>query len=444
MSYGLFGESGTTSSSAVADTMRIVVAVEARRVLAIVLRDEGEERARQLDEVLFVGGDEMRDAAARRVGRRAAELFERHLLARDRLDDLGAGDEHLRDLFGHEDEVGDRRRVDGAAGARPGDQADLRDHAAGLNVAPEDLGVPAERYDALLNARAAGVVDADQRRAGAHRQVHHLADLLGERFAERSAEHREILREEEDLAAVERGASGDDAVAEKLFFVQSERVGPMDDETVELDERTLVDEAPRRARARSVCRARAAFRRPRARRGMPLVRSLRAARRTFRRGSSRAHLARRFGIVILSGATVKGHGEPRQNTAPCCVAFFRFCLRPRTAASTENRRACRAWFRCAVGCLRCVRVARALRRPERLSDAAARPADASGRRDQVRHVGHRSVPVLRKHEGPGRRQLLQGAERIRAGGARAGSAPRGSSSSIASSCSTTRAPAFQA
>ena len=35
------------------------------------------------------------------------------------------------------------------------------------------------------------------------REIHHLADLLGERLAERTAQHREVLREEEDLAAVD-------------------------------------------------------------------------------------------------------------------------------------------------------------------------------------------------------------------------------------------------
>ena len=49
------------------------------------------------------------------------------LLARHRLDDVGAGDEHVRRALDHEDEVGDRGRVHGAAGARPHDEADLRD-----------------------------------------------------------------------------------------------------------------------------------------------------------------------------------------------------------------------------------------------------------------------------------------------------------------------------
>jgi hypothetical protein len=47
--------------------------------------------------------------------------------------------------------------VDVAAGAGAHDQArDLRDDAGGQHIALEDLGIAAERRDALLDARAAG------------------------------------------------------------------------------------------------------------------------------------------------------------------------------------------------------------------------------------------------------------------------------------------------
>ena len=44
------------------------------------------------------------------------------------------------------------------------------------------------------------------------------------------------------MPPVDGRASGDHAVAEKLFLVQSERVGAMDDERIELGERALVDQ----------------------------------------------------------------------------------------------------------------------------------------------------------------------------------------------------------
>jgi hypothetical protein len=54
----------------------------------------------------------VRVTAGRVVRARAAELLERHLLAGDRLHDVRAGDEHLRGLVDHHDEVGQRGGVD--------------------------------------------------------------------------------------------------------------------------------------------------------------------------------------------------------------------------------------------------------------------------------------------------------------------------------------------
>ena len=162
--------------------------------------------------VLVVGG-EVGDAGLRVVGHRAAERLEVDLLAGDRLDDVGAGDEHVRGLLHHEDEVGHRRGVDRAARARAHDQRDLRDHARALDVAHEHVAVGAERDDALLDPRAAGVVDADDRAADLGRQVHDLAHLLAHDLAERAAEDGEVLGEDAHAAAVDRAVAGDDGVA---------------------------------------------------------------------------------------------------------------------------------------------------------------------------------------------------------------------------------------
>ncbi len=148
---------------------------------------------------------------------RAAQLLERDLLVRHRLDHVRPGHEHVAGVLDHDDEVGHRRGVDRPARAGPHDHRDLRDDAGGQRVAQEDVGVAAERDHALLDARAAGVVQADDRRAGLHRHVHDLDDLLGVRLGEAAAEHREVLREHVDQPPVDRPPAGDDAVAEKLL-----------------------------------------------------------------------------------------------------------------------------------------------------------------------------------------------------------------------------------
>ena len=139
-------------------------------------------------------------------------------------------------------EVGDRGRVHRAAGARPHDRGDLRDDARGERVAQEDVGVAAEREHAFLDARAARVVQADDRRAHLHRQIHDLHDLRGVGFGERSAEDGEVLRERVDQAAVDAPVAGDDAVAGNDLLVHAEVAAAVRDELVDLLERAGIEQ----------------------------------------------------------------------------------------------------------------------------------------------------------------------------------------------------------
>ena len=172
--------------------------------------------------------------------RGAAELFGGDDLVGHRLHHVGAGDEHVARVAHHEDEIGHRRRIDIAAGARTHDHGNLRNDARGDDVALEHLAIAAERRDAFLDAGAAGVEQADDRRAGAHRHVLDLDDLLRVRLRQRAAEHGEILGEDEDAAAVDRAPAGDHAVAGDLRFLHAEIVGAVLDEHVELLEGVLV------------------------------------------------------------------------------------------------------------------------------------------------------------------------------------------------------------
>jgi hypothetical protein len=158
------------------------------------------------------------------------------------LDDVGPGDEHVRRALDHQDEVRDGGRVDGAPGAGPEDAAHLRDDAARERVAEEDVGVAGERLDALLDARAARVVQPDDGRADLHGEVHDLADLLRVGPAERAAEDGEVLREDERLAPVDEAVARDDAVAEDLLLLHAEVGAAVDDEPIELDEAAGIEQ----------------------------------------------------------------------------------------------------------------------------------------------------------------------------------------------------------
>ena len=83
-----------------------------------------------------------------------------------------------------------------------------------MHVALEDLAVEAEGDHALLDARAAALVDADDRAAVRHREVEDLDDLLAVHLAEAAAEDGDVLGEDRDRPAVDRAVAGDDAVAE--------------------------------------------------------------------------------------------------------------------------------------------------------------------------------------------------------------------------------------
>ena len=174
-----------------------------------------EERARRVEGARLVGCREMGDAAARRMRRRAAEELGIDILVRHGLHDARPGDEHVARPLHHHREVGDGRRIDGAAGTRTEDDRDLRHDTRRQDVAQEDLGIATERDDAFLDPRAAGIIQADDRRADLHREVHDLADLFGIRLGQRAAEDREVLAEDEDGPAIDLAVTGHDAIAEE-------------------------------------------------------------------------------------------------------------------------------------------------------------------------------------------------------------------------------------
>ena len=156
-------------------------------------------------------GDEVRHAVLL-VDLVAAEVGGADVLAHDVADDGRAGQEHVPAL-GHDDEVGQGRRVGAAARGRAADHGDLRDLAAQAHVLLEDPGVAGEGREALLHARAAGLDEADDRRAGAAGEPQHAHDRVGVLLAERAAEVGRVLRVAEDGAAVDAPGAGDDAVA---------------------------------------------------------------------------------------------------------------------------------------------------------------------------------------------------------------------------------------
>src|SRR5690606_35467260 len=110
------------------------------------------------------------------------------------------------------------------------------------SVEAEDLAVLAQGDDALLDARAGRVEDADAGHAAREGVLHDLDDLLAGDLAERAAERREVLRVHGDGATVDRAHSGDDGVAVRTIAVHAEGGRAVSHILVELDEAAGIDE----------------------------------------------------------------------------------------------------------------------------------------------------------------------------------------------------------
>ena len=212
------------------------------RSLAVRQREEVEEVARRQQRLDVVRERIVGHRGLGGVGDRAAQRLLRHDLVGHRLHHVGAGDEHVARILHHEDEVGHRRRVDRAARAGAHDEAELRHHAAGEDVALEHLGIAAQARDPLLDAGAARVVEADHRCADLQRHVHHLADLLRVAFRQRAAEHGKVLAENKDQPPVDRARSSDDTVARDDLLLHPEIDAVMLDVHVEFLEATFIEQ----------------------------------------------------------------------------------------------------------------------------------------------------------------------------------------------------------
>ena len=201
-------------------------------VAEVVVRDEGQQLADEAQGVFVVLGLEVGDAAQDVMRFRSAQLLHRHLFVGHGLDDVGAGDEHVARVAGHDDEVGDGGGIDRPAGAGPQDGGDLGNDARGEDVPQEDVGIAGQAGHALLDPRPARVIEPDDGRAGLHGQVHDLDDLAGVGAGERAAEDGEVLGEDEDRPAVDPAVAGDDPVAVDSPLLHAEVPALVEDQLV--------------------------------------------------------------------------------------------------------------------------------------------------------------------------------------------------------------------
>jgi hypothetical protein len=132
--------------------------------------------------------------------------------------------------------------VDRAPRAGAQDDAQLGNDPGGDRVPEEDVSVASQGEHALLDSRAAGVVQGDARGAVSQSQVLHLRDLGRHHFPERAPQHREVLGVAVRQPAVHLPETAHDSVAEKLLLFHAEIGAVVGHEAADFLERPGIEE----------------------------------------------------------------------------------------------------------------------------------------------------------------------------------------------------------
>ena len=195
-----------------------------RRRLAERAGHVGQVALGQLDRFLVGGGQHVTAAGDLAVHARAAQLFQRRLLADGHLDHARAADVERGLALHHDDQIGQRRQI-GRAGRRGTEQdADLRHHARELDLVVEDpAGVEAagEDLDLLGDPAAGGVHQVEHRHAQPRGLLLDAHDLQHGLLAPRAGLHRVVVGHDADGAAPHAADAGDDAVGRRVGLVRA-------------------------------------------------------------------------------------------------------------------------------------------------------------------------------------------------------------------------------
>src|SRR6185436_13377492 len=186
--------------------------------------------------------EEMGHAGSLVVPYGATEIFLRHILVHHGFDHVSAGDKHVRGLVPHYDEVSDRRRINGTTCARAHHGRKLWNYAAVQSIAKEDIGISSQRNDPFLNARATGIIQANDRCSHSSRHFHDLDNLPRVGLREGSAKYGEVLGEYKHQPAIYSTVTGDEAVAVVLALGESKVVCAVGDESVGFFECAVIEQ----------------------------------------------------------------------------------------------------------------------------------------------------------------------------------------------------------
>src|SRR5699024_8404274 len=94
----------------------------------------------------------------------------------------------------------------------------LWDNAGSLDVLVESLRDPVQGNRTLLDTRAGAFIKTNQRAAGGNSQPHDLDHFFAVNLTQRATEDGAVLREDADLASVNRSPAGNNAVGNNLLL----------------------------------------------------------------------------------------------------------------------------------------------------------------------------------------------------------------------------------
>ena len=206
----------------------------------VVRGQELQELAHKVERVFLILSQVGAGTGHRVVLTRTTEGFHVHVLTGHGLNDVRAGNEHVRRLVHHDDVVSQGGGVRGTAGAGAHNDRNLRNHTGSAHVHTENIGKHRQGSHALLNAGATTVVNADNRATVLQSELLHLHNLLAVHLRERTTVDGEILRVHGNQAAIHGTVTGDQAVTQRLLRLHAERGGAVAGEGIKLNERTLI------------------------------------------------------------------------------------------------------------------------------------------------------------------------------------------------------------
>ena len=206
----------------------------------VIRGQELEELTHKVESVFLVLSQVGAGTGHRVVLTRTTEGLHVHILTGHGLNDVRAGNEHVRGLIHHDDVVSQSGGVSGTASAGAHNDRNLRNHAGRTHVHAENVSKHRQGSHALLNAGATTIVNADDRATVLQSELLHLHNLLAVHLREGTTVHGEILRVHGNQTAIHGAVTGDQTVTQGLLRLHTERGGAVAGEGIKLYERTLV------------------------------------------------------------------------------------------------------------------------------------------------------------------------------------------------------------